>query len=109
MNPQRRALVRPTRRAVLLAAALLATAAPPARAAAAAADPYDTLRRRWLDIALGTGYDPAAQPYAARLAETGELARGFRATMAPTPTSLWPGQPYDPRPASPGATAACGP
>lgn len=94
MNPQRRALVRPTRRAVLLAAALLATAAPPARAAAA--DPYDTLRRRWLGIALGTGYDPAAQPYAARLAETGELARGFRATMAPTPTSLWPGQPYDP-------------
>ncbi|WP_326663954.1 polysaccharide lyase 8 family protein [Streptomyces canus] len=94
MNPQRRALVRPTRRAVLLAAALLAAAAPPARAAAA--DPYDTLRRRWLDIALGTGYDPAAQPYAARLAETGELARGFRATMAPTPASLWPGQPYDP-------------
>ncbi|MFI6439635.1 polysaccharide lyase 8 family protein [Streptomyces sp. NPDC050759] len=94
MNPQRRALLRPTRRAVLLAAALLATAAPPARATAA--DPYDSLRRRWLDIALGTGYDPAAQPYAARLAETGELARGFRATMAPTPTSLWPGQPYDP-------------
>ncbi|MDT0481294.1 polysaccharide lyase 8 family protein [Streptomyces doebereineriae] len=94
MNPQRRALVRPTRRAVLLAAALLATAAPPARAAAA--DSYDTLRRRWLDIALGTGYDPAAQPYAARLAETGERARGFRATMAPTPTSLWPGHPYDP-------------
>ncbi|MFF0084399.1 polysaccharide lyase 8 family protein [Streptomyces canus] len=86
--------MRPTRRAVLLAAALLATAAPPARAAAV--DPYDTLRRRWLDIALGTGYDPAAQPYAARLAETGERARGFRATMAPTPTSLWPGQPYDP-------------
>ncbi|MDQ1067419.1 polysaccharide lyase 8 family protein [Streptomyces canus] len=94
MNPQRRALVRPTRRAVLLAAALLATTAPPARAAAA--DPYDTLRRRWLGIALGTGYDPAAQPYAARLAETGALARGFRATMAPSATSLWPGHPYDP-------------
>ncbi|MEU0209880.1 polysaccharide lyase 8 family protein [Streptomyces canus] len=94
MNPQRRALVRPTRRAVLLAAALLAAAAQPARAAAA--DPYDTLRRRWLDIALGTGYDPAAQPYAVRLAETGELARGFRAAMAPTPTSLWPGHPYNP-------------
>ncbi|MFF7548242.1 polysaccharide lyase 8 family protein [Streptomyces canus] len=94
MNPQRRALVRPTRRAVLLAAALLATAAPPGRAVAA--DPYGTLRRRWLDLALGTGYDPAAQPYAARLAATGERARGFRAGMAPTPTSLWPGQPYDP-------------
>ncbi|WP_329294063.1 polysaccharide lyase 8 family protein [Streptomyces pseudovenezuelae] len=94
MNPQRRAPLRPTRRAVLLAAALLATATPPARAVAA--DPYDTLRRRWLDIALGTGYDPAAEPYASRLAETGALARGFRATMAPTPTSLWPGFPYDP-------------
>lgn len=94
MNPQRRATLRPTRRAVLLTAALLAAAAPPARAVTA--DPYDTLRRRWLDIALGTGYDPVAEPYASRLAETGELARGFRTTMAPTPTSLWPGYPYDP-------------
>jgi len=86
--------MRPTRRAVLLAAALLATAAPPARAAAP--DPYDALRRRWLDLALGTGYDPTAEPYASRLAETGELARAAQATMAPTPTSLWPGYPYDP-------------
>ncbi|MEU9170187.1 polysaccharide lyase 8 family protein [Streptomyces sp. NPDC048420] len=93
MKPQRRAPTPPTRRAVLFAAALLATAAPPARATA---DPYDTLRRRWLDIALGSGYDPASQPYAARLAETGELARGFRAGMTPTATSLWPGFPYDP-------------
>ncbi|MER6422516.1 polysaccharide lyase 8 family protein [Streptomyces sp. NPDC001137] len=86
--------MRPTRRAVLLAAALLATAAPPARAAAP--DPYDALRRRWLDLALGSGYDPTAEPYASRLAETGALARAARATMAPTPTSLWPGYPYDP-------------
>ncbi|MFJ8538400.1 polysaccharide lyase 8 family protein [Streptomyces sp. NPDC093591] len=92
----------PTRRAVLRAAAFLTTAtaastittAPAARAADA--DPYDALRLRWLDIALGTGYDPAAEPYATRLAETGALARGFQATMAPTPTSLWPGHPYDP-------------
>ncbi|MBK3639825.1 polysaccharide lyase 8 family protein [Streptomyces sp. MBT33] len=86
--------MRPTRRAVLLAAALLATTAPPARAGAP--DPYDTLRLRWLDIALGTGYDPTAEPYASRLARTGALARAFRAAMAPTPTSLWPGYPYDP-------------
>ncbi|MGW0817721.1 polysaccharide lyase 8 family protein [Streptomyces viridiviolaceus] len=97
----RRPAVPPTRRAVLLAAALAATL-PPAlatRATAAAepaADPYDALRRRWLDIALGTGYDPAAEPYASRLAETGELARGFAATMTPAPTSLWPGRPFDP-------------
>ncbi|WP_043731017.1 polysaccharide lyase 8 family protein [Streptomyces zinciresistens] len=101
----------PTRRAFLYAAALApaAATAPPAPAAtaeaappaavperAAPADPYDALRLRWLDIALGTGYDPAAEPYASRLAETGALARGFRATMAPTPASLWPGHPYDP-------------
>ncbi|WP_430378214.1 polysaccharide lyase 8 family protein [Streptomyces sp. B1-3] len=91
-----------SRRTALLAAALLSTTALPAvpvRAAGAAdpdPDPYDTLRHRWLDIALGTGYDPATEPYAGRLAETGELARGFAAAMAPTPTSLWPGIPFDP-------------
>ncbi|MFE6174220.1 polysaccharide lyase 8 family protein [Streptomyces sp. NPDC056464] len=88
----------PTRRAFLYAAALAATfahsATTPARAADS--DAYDTLRRRWLDIALGEGYDPAVEPYAARLAETGTLARGFRATMAPTAGSLWPGHPFDP-------------
>ncbi|MFJ9538686.1 polysaccharide lyase 8 family protein [Streptomyces sp. NPDC101225] len=94
MNPHRRGSLRPTRRAVLLAAALVAAAAPAARAATE--DPYDTLRRRWLGIALGTGYDATAEPYASRLARTGELARAFRATMAPTPSSLWPGHPYDP-------------
>ncbi|GAA4076266.1 polysaccharide lyase 8 family protein [Streptomyces shaanxiensis] len=97
MTSQRTGPTRPSRRAVLLAATLLATTAGTATAAhSAPADAYDTLRRRWLDIALGTGYDPTAQPYAARLAETGTLARGFRATMAPARTSLWPGHPYDP-------------
>ena len=71
------------------------TAATPT-ARAGADDPYGTLRRRWLDIALGTGYDPTAEPYASRLAETGELARAAQAGMAPTPTSLWPGYLYDP-------------
>ncbi|MDH6219371.1 polysaccharide lyase 8 family protein [Streptomyces pseudovenezuelae] len=59
-------------------------------------DPYDVLRLRWLDFALGTGYDPGAEPYAARLTGTGERARAFRATMAPTPVSLWPDHPFDP-------------
>ncbi|WP_320779303.1 polysaccharide lyase 8 family protein [Streptomyces sp. CRN 30] len=98
------------RRAVLLAAALAATLSPalgaPARARAAEADdPYDTLRHRWVDLSLGTGYDPAAEPYASRLARTGELARTYRRTMAPTPTSLWPGRPFDP---PSGITAAYG-
>lgn len=88
----------PSRRAFLYAAALAAplahaTGAP---AGAADADPYDALRRRWLDIALGAGYDPATEPYASRLAETGTLARGFRSTMTPTSNSLWPGHPFDP-------------
>ncbi|WP_369179870.1 polysaccharide lyase 8 family protein [Streptomyces mutabilis] len=99
----RRTGAEPTRRTFLLATALAALTpalAAPALAvpapAADPADPYDTLRRRWLDIALGTGYDPAAEPYASRLAETGARARDHRATMAPTPTSLWPGHPFDP-------------
>ncbi len=90
---------------LLAAAALAATggATPGPRGADAqgpeadvGADPYDTLRRRWLAIALGTGYDPAAQPYASRLAETGELARALLSTMAPAADSLWPGHPFDP-------------
>jgi hyaluronate lyase len=106
----------PTRRTLLLAAALTAgvgggaspmrTRTPIAYAADEDVeryvdnehvdDAYGTLRRRWLDIALGTDYDPTAEPYASRLAETGELARGFRQTMTPTTTSLWPGHPFDP-------------
>ncbi|GGS59901.1 polysaccharide lyase 8 family protein [Streptomyces griseoviridis] len=84
----------PSRRALLLAAAL--TAVPAARARAADGDPYDALRRRWLDLALGTGYDPAAEPYAGRLAETGARARAHLAGMVPGPASLWPGHPFDP-------------
>ncbi|CAM5366481.1 polysaccharide lyase 8 family protein [Streptomyces fumanus] len=88
----------PTRRTLLLATALAAvlTPGPGAARATAAADPYDTLRRRWLVLSLGTGYDPATEPYAARLAETGARARRFRAAMAPAPGSLWPGHPFDP-------------
>ncbi|GAA3390480.1 polysaccharide lyase 8 family protein [Streptomyces roseoviridis] len=86
----------------------LATATATATAAALALDPlgplahaaetdeFETLRRRWLDIQLGSGYDAGAEPYASRLAETGTLARTFRATMAPAATSLWPGLAFDP-------------
>ncbi|MGD1220324.1 polysaccharide lyase 8 family protein [Streptomyces krungchingensis] len=84
-----------SRRTFLLAAALVAAAAPPA-GAASADDEYALLRRRWLGIALGTGYDPTAEPYASRLRRTGELARGFARSMAPTAESLWPDHPFDP-------------
>ncbi|WP_435879188.1 polysaccharide lyase 8 family protein [Streptomyces tuirus] len=109
MTPQRRLFPRRTagaavplrlsRRALMLAVAALAAtggAAPTDRGADAPDDPYDALRRRWLGISLGTGYDPTAEPYAARLAETGALARDLRASMAPAADSLWPGHPFDP-------------
>ncbi|MFH9009901.1 polysaccharide lyase 8 family protein [Streptomyces sp. NPDC017943] len=107
MTSPRRALPggrhRPTRRALLLTAAALAATggAPPATASAAsgptgAGDPYDALRHRWLELALGSGYDPAAEPYAGRLARTGALARELSGTMAPAAGSLWPGHPFDP-------------
>ncbi len=89
----------PSRRAFLLATGLAAALTPALAAPAPAgvrADPYDTLRHRWLAIALGAGYDPAAEPYASRLADTGARARDHHATMDPTPTSLWPGHPFDP-------------
>ncbi|MDG5808267.1 polysaccharide lyase 8 family protein [Streptomyces ossamyceticus] len=102
----------PTRRTFLLAATLAATPASTLAHAALSStdehepddieldahepDEFEALRHRWLIIALGTGYDPTAEPYASRLRETGELARGFRAAMAPAPRSLWPDRPFDP-------------
>ncbi|WP_030624364.1 polysaccharide lyase 8 family protein [Streptomyces sclerotialus] len=92
-----------TRRGFLAAggagAAALTLPAPGARAAGsgrAADDEFATLRQRWLDLQLGTGYDPAAEPYASRLRETGDLARRFRAAMAPAAGSLWPDSPFEP-------------
>ncbi|BCM69694.1 hypothetical protein EASAB2608_05028 [Streptomyces sp. EAS-AB2608] len=82
-----------SRRALLLAAALAAAPAPGARAAD---DPYEALRRRWLGIALGAGYDPGVEPYASRLAQLGQRAREFQAGMVPAARSLWPGHPFDP-------------
>lgn len=67
-----------------------------ASASAPASDDFEALRLRWLDLQLGTGYDPAAEPYASRLAETGDLAARYRASMAPTDTSLWPGHVFNP-------------
>ncbi|MDI9885227.1 polysaccharide lyase beta-sandwich domain-containing protein [Streptomyces sp. HNM0645] len=58
---------------------------------------YAALRRRWLDLQLGTGYDPAAEPDAPRLAGTGRLARTLRDSMAPAgDSSLFPGRRFDP-------------
>ncbi|MER7516437.1 polysaccharide lyase 8 family protein [Streptomyces sp. NPDC126499] len=86
-------LVTASATAAALALDPLAHAAP---VRASEADEFETLRRRWLAIQLGSGYDAGAEPYASRLAETGTLARAFRDTMAPTATSLWPGYAFDP-------------
>ncbi|MGP3634787.1 polysaccharide lyase 8 family protein [Streptomyces sp. 24-1644] len=77
------------------ATALGAALAGPARAASTT-DAYDALRARWAELSLGTGFDPAAEPFASRLQETGRLAAAFRASMAPAATSLWPGYTFDP-------------
>ncbi|MEW1724810.1 polysaccharide lyase 8 family protein [Streptomyces sp. NPDC093109] len=60
------------------------------------ADPFEELRLRWVDLQLGTGYDPAAEPYASRLAGTGEQAGRLLRAMAPAATYLWPDRPFDP-------------
>ena len=81
-------------------ASALGLAARPAHAtpgpAAAAADEFATLRGRWCELTLGTGFDPAAPPYAAALQETGALASTFQAGMRPAAGSLWPDCRYDP-------------
>lgn len=75
------------------ATALGLALAPTARAAQ---DEFETLRLRWNDLSLGTGYDPATEPYASKLAGTGALAADFRSTMAPAAGSLWAGHTFDP-------------
>ncbi|WP_327688260.1 polysaccharide lyase 8 family protein [Streptomyces tubercidicus] len=80
-------------------AGALGLAAGPAHATpgtAAPADEFTTLRRRWCDLTLGTGFDPTAPPYAAALQETGALASTFQASMRPAAGSLWPDCRYDP-------------
>ncbi|GAA2564832.1 MULTISPECIES: polysaccharide lyase 8 family protein [Streptomyces] len=93
----------PLSRRTLLRAALTTTAATPLVLAspgtAHAADPYDTLRLKWRDLVLGTGFDPAAEPYASRLTALGATAARLRSTMRRVPGSLWPDLPYaDPEP-----------
>ncbi|WP_137993161.1 polysaccharide lyase 8 family protein [Streptomyces vilmorinianum] len=85
-----------SRRTFLITASATAAALGLPPLAHAAEGEFEALRLRWLDIQLGAGFDPGAEPYASRLAETGDLARTFRASMAPTDTSLWPGYSFDP-------------
>ncbi|MFH8984661.1 polysaccharide lyase 8 family protein [Streptomyces varsoviensis] len=80
-----------------LLAALSATALIlPVAQRAHAADEFGELRDRWRALLLGTGFDPAAEPYAGRLRRLGDQARTYRATMRPAAASLWADAPYDP-------------
>ncbi|GAA3094527.1 polysaccharide lyase 8 family protein [Streptosporangium carneum] len=53
-------------------------------------DSFALLRRNWRDVTAGAGFDAAAEPYRTRLARLGRTAAGYRDTMAPADTSLWP-------------------
>ncbi|GAA3007235.1 hypothetical protein GCM10020229_18750 [Kitasatospora albolonga] len=86
-----------SRRRLLQLAALGALGAAsslvPAHQALAATDAYDSLRLRWRDLLTGTGFDPAAAPYATTLTALGDRARAQLQAIAPTSTSLWPDLP----------------
>ncbi|MEV4742441.1 polysaccharide lyase 8 family protein [Streptomyces sp. NPDC049555] len=80
-----------SRRTFLTAAGALGVLGAPAEP-----DPFAVLRRRWTALTLGTGFDPAAAPYAGALRRIGALAATHRATMRPAPGALWPDAPFDP-------------
>ncbi|MFJ5609119.1 polysaccharide lyase 8 family protein [Streptomyces sp. NPDC093221] len=77
-----------------LPSTVTAYAATTADATTVAPDAYDTLRARWRTLLLGTGFDPAAAPYAAKLTALGANARTYAASMAPATGSLWPDYPF---------------
>lgn len=67
--------------------------------ASAAADEFAALRAKWRTLILGEGFDPAAEPFASRLADLGGTARRYLASMSPATGALWPDLPYaDPDP-----------
>ncbi|MFD3539167.1 polysaccharide lyase 8 family protein [Streptomyces sp. NPDC058662] len=78
---------------LLLAALPQAGAAHAAGAARGAGDAYDALRATWRAALLGGGFDPAAAPFAEKLALLGTQAAAFRATMDAAPGWLWPDLP----------------
>ncbi|MEU8193235.1 polysaccharide lyase 8 family protein [Microbispora amethystogenes] len=59
------------------------------------AEELTALGRRWREVTLGAGlFDPAREPYRARLARLGAAARLHRDAMTPTGRSLWPDLPF---------------
>ncbi len=93
-----------SRRGLLRAAAVgaaVAASAPATHTAAAAGtdDAIGALLPKWRALILGSGFDPAAEPFVSRLAALGDTARALRASMVRRDGSLWPDLPYaDPAP-----------
>ncbi|MGW6496430.1 polysaccharide lyase 8 family protein [Nonomuraea angiospora] len=89
---------RPTRRSLLrlggVTAAGVLGALVPADPAHTPDDSFLRLRRRWREVTVGGGYDPAAEPYRTWLARLGRTAARHRDTMAPGRASLWPDQAF---------------
>ncbi|MFJ4777602.1 polysaccharide lyase 8 family protein [Streptomyces sp. NPDC088762] len=79
----------------LSACAALPAGAPSAGSASAAGDAYEALRLKWREMVLGSGFDPAAAPFRAKLALTGGQAAEHRTAMAPVSGSLWPDLPLN--------------
>lgn len=60
---------------------------------------FATLRAKWRDLVLGTGFSPTAEPFRTLLAGLGTSARDYLSTIAPASGSLWPGLVWsDPEP-----------
>ncbi|BBH68432.1 lyase [Actinoplanes sp. OR16] len=57
---------------------------------AGSADEFAALRATWRGLLLGDGFDPAAEPFATKLAALGRTASGYAASMSPAAGSLWP-------------------
>ncbi|MCX5610681.1 MULTISPECIES: polysaccharide lyase 8 family protein [unclassified Streptomyces] len=89
----RRSFLHLSGNAALLAGMSSVGALAPTGTASAAGDEYDTLRLRWRGMVLGSGFDPAAEPFAGKLALLGTQAAEHRSTMAAVSGSLWPDLP----------------
>ncbi|GAA3047406.1 polysaccharide lyase 8 family protein [Streptomyces roseofulvus] len=85
----RRRLLRLAGAAAALAGAAQFLGPTPARAA----DTYDAMRSTWVGLLTGTGFDPAAAPFATALSALGNEARAQMTAMAPGASSLWPDLP----------------
>nr|WP_083466289.1 polysaccharide lyase family 8 super-sandwich domain-containing protein [Kibdelosporangium sp. MJ126-NF4] len=82
-----------TRRALLGLSGIAMVAPATTFATAFAADTYDSMRGVWVSLLTGSGFDPSVPPYSPALKALGSRGASFRASMAPSTSSLWPDLP----------------